>query len=144
MKNKNSGQTMVELIVGISIFVIVLLTTTVMVARSIQFTEVAIYRQKAVFLTKNGIEIARRERNLNDWDVFVGIGSTFPLTEIISYKNTDFTRVTVLNGVPGNDEADVNVTVTWDDIKGSHEVVQKTTLTNWENIGTTIDARFNF
>ena len=65
MKKKDSGQTMIELIVGISIFVVVLLATTIMVARSIQFTEVAIYRQKAVFLAKNGIEIARKERNLN-------------------------------------------------------------------------------
>lgn len=131
LKN-NSGQSLVELLVAVSIIAIALTAVSLLALRSLQLSEAARDREKAVILAKTKIEEVRKERDSEFWSVFrdssLGIGTTE-----LQIEDT-FKRTTTKTRVPDDNTAtrvDVTVRVEWSDFKGEHNLEQSTLLTKY-------------
>lgn len=128
------GQTMIELLVGIGLTAIILLAMALLSTRAIQLSEVSSNRQKAVGLATEGIEDIRRLRNEQYWSDFItGVNNASPTLYQQSVFESIFTRSIYRQIItPANDQVEVTVNVTWQDVKGTHTVTQKTILTDWK------------
>lgn len=130
--NNHSGQSILELLIGASLIVVVLLGGVILTTRSLQLADVAANREKAIQFARQGVEKIRADRNRLPW------------TELISLENEEedfedkiiFSRTIEIIELPVGDpernrKCEVWVTVAWSDAKGNHTVDQKTVLTNW-------------
>ncbi|MGI5827464.1 MAG: type IV pilus modification PilV family protein [Patescibacteria group bacterium] len=128
----SSGQSLIELLVGMTIMVIVLTAAALLATKSIQLSQLSLLRKKAVILAKEGIEQARKERDTKTWNDFA-IDSLEEENDI----DGNFTRKilkTVLQDTLGNPRPIVHVVVevSWIDVKGDHTVTQQTYLSKWQ------------
>ncbi len=131
-KKSNAGVSMIELIVGIGLISVVLMTITLMTTRSLQLAEAAKNRQKAVIYAQDGIEQIRKQRALLSWQEFSGDVNVFAGSLSDTNPNDDGLKRTVIIELD-NSNYSVEVVVKWDDFKGAHDVTQTTVLSNWNN-----------
>lgn len=135
----NRGASMIELMIGIVLVAIVMTTISMMTTRSIQLAQASKYRQKAVILAQDGIEMARQTRKETDWQEFISrIRNSYqdlnPENDLSGYRefndlfdNNVYTRNIYMANIRGN-YVQVISEVSWNDFKGSHKVSQETRL----------------
>ncbi|NMC35909.1 hypothetical protein GYA49_02585 [Candidatus Beckwithbacteria bacterium] len=130
MVNKQRGQTIIELLIAITVITMVFITLALMSTKSVQMSDLAQNRQSATYLAKKEIELVRKMKNTQTWEQFTtSIGNNnYASTE----NKIDFTIDRAVNVDPSdNEKYEVVVTVMWDDVKGSHEVKETTFITKW-------------
>ena len=126
MINKNSGQSLIELIVAIVLLTIALTAGAMLVMRSLQLSEVALNRQRAVMIAKATGEYIRKEKEMNDWNVF-----STNQTDLSSLNTAEFPVSISTFDNSGGDNVLINFQVEWDDLKGHHIVEDSITLYNY-------------
>jgi len=136
IKKLQSGQGIIELIVGISLVSIALISSILLTTRSIQNTDVSRKQQQALALAKKNSEMIRKMRTDMLWDDFVD--SNFE--NILSNSSSDyyvelptgFTRNVNINDITGDTTGgkEVTVFIIWSDVKGDHTVDLATNFYN--------------
>lgn len=135
---KNSGQSMVELILVIMLMAVALTAGAMMVARSMQLSEVSLNRQRAVTITKTVSEYIKKEKELNNWNVFINRMEEVDFLDGINITGLSYSedvegefRIVNFNFVEDVSDpvnVEVNFGVEWEDIKGSHTIDETLTL----------------
>lgn len=124
------GQTIIEILVAIAVGAIVLTAVAASATITVRNADFAKKKTEAVKYVDEGIENVRIVRDTAvSWEVFIlNEGGTKPDEPATGFRRS----TTVTPGAPPDDnQATVEVTVSWDDAKGTHEVSSTTILTNW-------------
>jgi hypothetical protein len=152
----SQGQTLIEILIAIGVVTLVLVTlvaAVLMALRSVGFSQ---HKATATFLTNQGLEWVRGQRNILGWADFavyasVG-GSDYCLTDLTGVGLADlsgacgdedlvqniYQRTLVLTleteGTPGSDDDSVTaeVTLVWDEGEATRQVAGTAVLTNWD------------
>lgn len=118
-----SGQSLVELLIAMSVFILVISTIVFLVLDGYLANQSALERTQATFLAEQGLEKARANRDLN-WDNLVSTGS-----ELINDK---FARTITVQEIDSNRKQVISQ-VSWQLIENRpQEVALITYLTNWQ------------
>ena len=141
---KNSGQSLVEVIVAVGAMSLLMVALLALVSLSIRSNRLSQSRAEAVALAEEGIELMRAYRDLSwstllakangtnynlpgGWTVATGLSAVCPATKnIYNY----YLRCVVLTQ-PGGEVA-VQVTVSWVEGSQTYQTVQTTNLSLWE------------
>jgi prepilin-type N-terminal cleavage/methylation domain-containing protein len=70
LNNNQSGQSLIELLIGMTIMVVVLTAAALLATKSIQLSQISLLRKQAVTLAREGIENVRKERDTKNWSEF--------------------------------------------------------------------------
>lgn len=141
----NSGQSLVEILVAIAVVTLVLVTlvaAVVMAIRGVRFSKEKI---RANFLTQEGMEWIRSQRQEKGWADFellaTGAGARYCLVDLSWDKlgscsqsqviDTKFTREAVLT-TAGSDGVKTEVTTIWDEGGNQFTSRGETTLKQWD------------
>jgi prepilin-type N-terminal cleavage/methylation domain-containing protein len=135
---KKSGFTLVETLVGLSIFTVALIAFTGVLASGIANTNYVKQKIVAGYLAQEGVEYAR---NLRDnailynasgpqagWDAFKTTNLSYPVNSV------DFpglTRVITMTSIAGGNEVKITSTVSWTQRSGNYNIVFSENLFNW-------------
>jgi len=121
------GQSIIEVIVALSLVSIVVLALVRVTISSIQNSSFAKDQRTATQYAQEGIENARKLKEESETEFWVKNGSE---EEIID----KFTRTITYTPVLGeeNQKMEVQVVVTWEDTKGTHKSDLSTYLTRWK------------
>lgn len=138
---KQSGQTLIELLIVLVIMAMSLTAIGLVAAKSLQLTDVAINNEKANYYLKAGMEYIRLEKEMNSWDIFDRNFGNLPSTldtEIIDAVDNDegFTFIPTIiptispweDSCLDYDEICFSLCVEWTDFKGFHNKCQETKL----------------
>jgi len=129
-KTNQHGQSLVELLIGITFLTMVLVSVGLLATKSVQISQVSLNRQRAISLAKKLIEDKRRVRDEDEtmWSEFaqndVDTGSSPEKGATFSY--------TLTTAVEETRKLRVKAEVNWTDVKGAHTVTQETFLTKWD------------
>lgn len=121
----SKGQSIIEVIVALSLVAIVVLALVRVTISSIQNSSFAKNQQIATQYAQEGIENARKLKEENEVEFWSKNGSE---EEIIN----KFTRTVTYTLIEGNQKMEVQVLVTWEDTKGTHQSDLSTYLTRWK------------
>lgn len=121
----SKGQSIIEVIVALSLVAIVVLALVRVTISSIQNSSFAKDQQIATQYAQEGIENARKLKEENEVEFWSKNGSE---EEIIN----KFTRTVTYTLIEGNQKMEVQVLVTWEDTKGTHQSDLSTYLTRWK------------
>lgn len=144
-----SGQSLFEVIISLSVIALVLSATLGLSSRTIKTSASSRDNAQATALSREALEWVRQERDSN-WNTFYTNYSTSAgkrycvntlnwstvgtcsstITNTIYKREVVLDRVTVINA---DDSIDVTVTVFWTDSSGDHTVVNQTRFTQWQN-----------
>ena len=152
MKKFQSGQSLFELVVAVSVVGLTLVAILQLVSTSISNNTFSEDRTRATQYTQEALEWARAERD-RDWGEFTaqagtGVGNTHCIATLPADVNglsgtecgaEEFITDTILRRQitliydPGIDQnsVDVRVVTSWEDSDGVHESRISTYLTNW-------------
>lgn len=123
LKINNSGQTLIEVLIGLTMTVFLLSALVVATTQAIKSSRFARSQARATHLAQQQIEELRNIRDEDGWEIFKSRLSSCPLSsgdfscELVINENTD-TLV------------DLTVELSWTD-RGTHTVEQRTTFTKW-------------
>ncbi len=127
MNINNSGQTLIETLIALTMTVFLLTALVVATTQSIRSSRFAKSQAQATHLAQQQIEELRNIRDRDGWRafktlLFVSIGCPVGVP-------TEFTCERIINE---NDDTLVDLTIelSWED-RGTHTVRQRTTLTKW-------------
>ena len=128
--NSQKGQTIIEILIAIAVGALVLTAITATATITVSNADFAKKKTEAVKYLEEGVENVRIARdNAISWELFK---LNYPLTDIPA---TGFNRITTVEPDPNEplneDRRQVTVTVSWEDAKGTHEVMSTTILSNW-------------
>ena len=141
-----SGQSLIELMVGLAILTVALTAILSLTTKSVQLSEVAQLRDHAITTAKSRIETVKKVRDSqdswvdfkqaikenNDGDTIVETvdGVIRMNTELVSDVSFGWTTDISFrdSGSVSQVIADVFVTVDWEDAKGSHQVEDYTII----------------
>jgi len=133
-KKQNTGFTLVETLVAISIFTISILGLMSVMARGVSDTSYVKQKVVAGYLAQEGIEYVRNKRDTDvlypgggDWGIFVGETISYP---VVGSDFSGFTR-TIQKSVISADAVKISSTVTWTQGSGQHSVTFTENLFNW-------------
>ena len=129
-RKNQSGISIIEVVISVGIIAIILLSIALLSTKSLQMAQMAQTRQTAISYARKGIEQVRYDRETKAWNVFlVEINNTsiYPTNEQVQPNMTRSYSIIQ----DSTDKVSVEVTVTWTDVKGEHNVTQTTTLTRW-------------
>ncbi|OGD62567.1 hypothetical protein A2160_06000 [Candidatus Beckwithbacteria bacterium RBG_13_42_9] len=132
MKNYQRGQTILEVLIALAVagFILTAIAATMVITlNNAQFVK---QKAQALHYLEEGIENVRISRDTSsDWNTFV-LAHTTPQQE--NLDGGTFTRITTVTvGAPPNDDRVTGVvTVSWSDVKGTHQVISTTILGQWE------------
>ncbi len=137
--NKNKGFTLVETLIGLSIFTTSILALMSVLASGVADTNYAKQKIVAGYLAQEGIEHARNIRDTavlydtsgaqHGWNAFKTTNVSYPITNA-SLQN--FTRTVTMNTTGfGADEVRVTSTVTWTQSSGVFNISFSEDLFNW-------------
>ncbi len=123
----SKGQSIIEVIVALSLVAIVVLALVRVTISSIQNSSFAKDQQIATQYAQEGIENARKLKEENEVEFWSKNGSE---EETIN----KFTRTVTYTPAPGEEDQkmEVQVVVTWEDTKGTHQSDLSTYLTRWK------------
>lgn len=141
---KNSGQSLVEVIVAVGAMSLLMVALLALVSLSIRSNRLSQTRAEAVALAEEGIELMRAYRDLSWTDLYAKAGNNYGLEknwtvetglwiDCPAGKNIDnfFTRcVEVITG--GADQVNIQVVVSWQEGSQTYQTVQTTNLSLWE------------
>ena len=124
------GQTLIELLVAMSIFILLISVITFLILDSYISDRAARERTQATFLAEEGLEQARSIRD-NDWSSLISSGP-----EIID----KFTRTVMVEDIDSNRKK-VTSQIIWQLTEArSQEVSLITYLTNWQAVAAVLDC----
>jgi len=123
----NEGQSVIEVVVALSLVAIVILALVRVTISSIQNSSFARDQQIATQYAQEGIENARRLKEQNEIEFWGKSGSE---EETIN----KFERTITYTPVTGeeNQKMEIQVVVTWENTKGTHQSDLSTYLTRWK------------
>jgi len=123
----NEGQSVIEVVVALSLVAIVILALVKVTISSIQNSSFARDQQTATQYAQEGIENARRLKEQNEIEFWGKSGSE---EETIN----KFERTITYTPVTGeeNQKMEIQVVVTWENTKGTHQSDLSTYLTRWK------------
>jgi len=123
----NEGQSVIEVVVALSLVAIVILALVRVTISSIQNSSFARDQQTATQYAQEGIENARRLKEQNEIEFWGKSGSE---EETIN----KFERTITYTPVTGeeNQKMEIQVVVTWENTKGTHQSDLSTYLTRWK------------
>lgn len=144
-ENRQSGQTLLELVVATGVVAIVITALVTAVTASLRYSQATRLRSHGVKFAQEGLELTRKVRDLNTWDVFQaysdGLGS-WCLDELgawsadlgsgscpLSAGNNFWRRVHFVWNDP---VMEVTVTVSWGERTISSTMELKTHFTQWK------------
>lgn len=146
---KTHGQSIIELVLAISVTSLVVVGLVSVVTVSIYNTTRARQESQAVGLANQGLEWVRTERDI-DWTAFYAKairnyclatldwtqvapvdGNDLPCSAAGKIAGTEFTRWLIINISTPDKEVDITSKVRWSDSKGNHTVAVSATLSNW-------------
>lgn len=133
-----SGQSIIELLIAILVLSMVLVSVTLMATKSIQLSQTASSREKAISLARTEIEEIRKNRYVDCmWSEFKDLGSTCWINEEDKYNLVDgkykknlsdnYTATITLEEIENLDGKEIipfTLKIEWNDVKGQHEVIQ--------------------
>ena len=140
-----SGQTLLELVIAIGVVAIVITALVAAVTSSLRYSQATRLRSRGVKYAQEGLELARKLRDISTWDVFqeyaVG-GGAWCLDESgvwsvdasggacpLSASNNFWRAVHFVWNDP---TMDVTVTVSWGERNVPSTVELKTYFTHWK------------
>lgn len=129
MKKYNSGQSLVEVVIAISVIAIGILAIAKVATKSISNTTFARNKALATRYAQDTIEKIRQYRDKNNWEKFTDYcdsASVMGLSEVL----TPFTRTFTCLG--SGDSREITVKILWSDAGGSHQTQIQTNLTAWK------------
>lgn len=143
-KKKNSGQSLVEVVVAVGMMALLLTAVLTLVSLSVKNSRLTKDRTKAVGLAQEGVELMRAYRDLSWYGLLAatpgnyGLDKTWTVTEGLTtdcptVNNIDdfFIRcVQVIDDGP--DKVKIQVVVSWQEGAQVHQTMQTTNLTKWE------------
>jgi len=124
IKNANSGQSIIEVIVALSLVIVVIVGLITVTTRSIKNSSFARDQRTA---TKYAQESLENSRKLKEDDPNTFWQKTGEEEEIIDR----FTRTITYSLVDAN-TMQITVLVTWEDNQGEHQSSLETSLTKWK------------
>ncbi len=129
---KNQGFSILEVVVSVGIISIILLSIALLSTKSLQMTQMAQMRQKAIMYSRQGIEMIRNDRETTAWSVFLNEKLDEYLNSM-SFRTPEpgFFRTVSFIINDENTSVEIKCEVTWQDSKGDHSVSQTTKLTRW-------------
>lgn len=129
---KNQGFSILEVVVSVGIISIILLSIALLSTKSLQMTQMAQMRQKAIMYSRQGIEMIRNDRETTAWNVFLDVKLDEYLNSM-SFRTPEpgFFRTVSFIINDENTSVEIKCEVTWQDSKGDHSVSQTTKLTRW-------------
>ncbi len=138
-KQKNSGFTLVETLVAISIFTMSILALLSVLASGISDTGYAKQKMKASYLAQEGIECIRNVRdNYVLYTAVTGLGwkdfvALDPNTDITCpfVNDSNFRRSLSIVDIGSDDEVKILSMVDWDQGSGTYSITFSENLFNW-------------
>jgi len=131
---KNSGFSLLEVVVSTVLIAVILIAIASLSTKSLQMTQAAMMRQKAIIYARQGIETVRNDRETNPWKAFlVDKLVTYPSSSSPETNTDGISRYYefVIDPLSDPSYVDVICVSRWTDSKGTHTVSQKTRLTRW-------------
>ncbi len=136
---KSSGFTLVETLIGLSIFTTSILALMAVLGSGIADTSYAKQKIVAGYLAQEGIEYARNLRDTtvlydtsgaqHGWNAFKTMSVAYPIT---NENLQNFTRTVTMNTTAfGANEVQVTSTVSWTKSSGTYSVSFSENLYNW-------------
>lgn len=135
-----SGQGLIELIVGISLVSVALISAVLLTTRSIQNSDVSRKQQEALALAKKSSEMIRKMRTDMLWSDFVNIDSDEFAATLDNASADNPYKIILPDGFVrsmdianiGNPSVGKKITVfiIWSDVKGDHTVDLATNFYN--------------
>ena len=125
LKNNDSGQSIIEVLIALSLVVIVAVGLIKVTTNSIKNSGFARDQRIATKYAQEGLENARK---LKEEDSNAFWQKTGTETEIIG----QFTRAITYFLNADSDSMQINILVTWQDSQGAHQSSLETSLTKWK------------
>lgn len=122
----SKGQSVIEVVIALSLVSIIVLALVKVTISSIQNSSFARDQQIATRYAQEGIENARKLKEEKEIEFWSKNGSEEETIDI-------FTRTVTYTPVPGEEDQkmEIQVVVTWEDTKGTHQSDLNTYLTRW-------------
>lgn len=154
--NSDAGFTMVEVLVAVAVVAMVMTAVVSGVSFSIKNTRYARDKSLAIHYAQESLEWLRKQRDENGWNVFSGdldadgaqivyclptlpdtyagfvalTNSVCQTTDVVGGNTIYIREMTLIKNAA---DLSVEVSVTWDEGGDTKEVVQRTTLRDWQN-----------
>lgn len=124
------GQTLIEVVVALSVLVIILLAVVSVLSKSVKNAAYSRNYSLATGYTQEAIEKIRLYRDQHNWATFLTDCNNIPGLVV---PPAPFTRATSCSctGTP-TDTCEVTTSVSWTDSTGTHRSESKTNFTNWK------------
>jgi len=135
---KESGQSLVEMIVAIGVLVVVIVSLVSITTVSLQNASFSRDQSLATKYAQDGIAKIRSYRDQNTWPVFTAdcetVLSSVALPSPFSFNPAPDCYVpgTTDNCSSAEEKCEVKVVVSWADSKGTHNSEITTRLANWK------------
>jgi len=123
----NLGQSIIEVIVALSLIAVVVLGLVKVTIISINNAGFARDQRAATKYAQEGIEGARKCKEENEFDFW---NKSCP--ELSQPNDAKFIRTITYTVIEAQKKMDVLVEVTWQDSKGTHKSSLRTNLTKWQ------------
>ncbi len=133
--SKESGQSLVEMIVAIAVMIVVVTALISVTTTSMRNASFSRDQALATKYAQDAIENVRSQRDhLNSWNAFATECIKINCGTILSGVSYPSLFTLACNcGCPApGDMCEVTVSVSWTDAKGGHKSELKTRLTNWK------------
>ncbi len=135
MKRKTKGQSLIEVLIALSVVVLVLLALIAVTTVSVRNSTFAKNQSLATKHAQETIEKIRKYRDQNNWATFVADCTNKTALGLIDPSPPFVLEAPVCN-LPGttdpcveaNNRCEVEVTVSWDDARGKHQTILTTYL----------------
>lgn len=139
MKRKTRGQSLIEVLIALSVVVLVILALITVTTISVRNATFAKNQSLATEYAQETIEKIRGYRNQNSWVDFVtnctnkaAMGLPDPSSPFVLSDPACNIPETTNPCVEADRRCEVKVTISWDDAKGTHQTVLTTYLTEWQ------------
>lgn len=139
---KNSGQSLVEVIIAVGAMSLLMVALLALVSLSIRSNRLSQSRAEAVALAEEGIELMRAYRDLSWTDLSSKapgnyglakgwtVESVFETCPVVNNIDDFFIRCVDISNIGGT--INIKVTVSWREGSQTYQTVQTTNLSLWE------------
>ena len=133
---KNTGQSLVEMVVAIAVVLLVILALVAVTTVSVRNASFSRNQALATKYAQEAVEKVRAYRDQNSWSDFTSNCETFSLNLSMPSSFT-LSRDCYQPGISNNcsnagDICEVKITISWTDAKGTHKSELTTRLAKWK------------
>lgn len=143
LQNKNSGQSLIEIIVAVGVMALLLTSVLSLISLSVKNSRLAKDRTKAAGWAQEGVELMRTYRDLSWTGLAEKSGGNYDLAKnwtveanwsiCTGQKNIDdFFKRCVAIQAEGADKVNIEAVVSWQEGSQTYQTVQTTSLSLWE------------